>query len=64
MSLQDDHFEVADKLKGTPEAEQFERIWEAFCEHKSALEVLSRHNRTVSDLVEIVMGYWLERSKE
>lgn len=31
MSLQDDYYDVAEKLKGTPEAAQFENIWFAYC---------------------------------
>jgi len=31
MSLQDDCFDVSAKLEGTPEAKQFDRIWETFC---------------------------------
>ena len=32
MSLQDKYFDVRAALDGTPEAEDFERIWEYFCE--------------------------------
>ncbi|RLA51614.1 MAG: hypothetical protein DRR42_09860 [Gammaproteobacteria bacterium] len=32
MSLQDDYFDVEAKLKGTSEAEAFERIWFHYCD--------------------------------
>ena len=32
MSLQDDYYDVAAKLKGAPEADQFERVWFAYCD--------------------------------
>lgn len=32
MSIQDDYYDVADKLKGTPEAEAFERVWFGYCD--------------------------------
>jgi hypothetical protein len=35
MSLQDDFFDVEEKLKGTPEAKAFARIWFAYCDYET-----------------------------
>ena len=35
MSLQDDFYDVEKKLEGTPEAEQFARIWFRYCDYET-----------------------------
>ena len=36
MSLQDDYYDLADHLKGKPEADMLERIWFGFCDLETA----------------------------
>lgn len=43
MSLQDDYYDVADTLKGSPDKEAFERIWFAFCDIET--EIMARDGK-------------------
>ena len=50
MSLQDDIFDIADILKGKPEAKQFERICAHLYETESENERLRKYERLFAEM--------------
>ncbi len=54
MSLQDDIFDVADALKGTPEEKAFDNILRVFNETEQDLDKANEYVRVVKGLKELL----------
>ena len=54
MSLQDNYFDVRAALEGQPELEDFEQIWERFCEYEKANERMGRALQTFRDAMTVL----------
>lgn len=54
MSLQDNYFDVRAALDGTPEQEDFERIWAQFCELEEANDRMGAALQTLKNAMQIL----------
>jgi len=61
MSLQDDIFDVIAVLKGKPEAEQFDRIYEEFGQAEEAQAHLLAELKQLKRALAVVGTYMMQR---